>query len=353
MAGMLDLYDIETGQDAQLKDEALSVAQLQPGRASVYGAGLAGGMLAQGVGGALGLETAQEQKAKAMQSIIQKNAKLNPADPKTLLTMKEDFANAGFIDISMQFGDKYRTALLANQEKNKSTDKDYLGVSKTLGNNLFTRPVVKLYALELYNLDEKEFKEKTETVQRQMLADAKSELQGQVDNYANRLKMDNYSKLDIKKLMSNDADLTQDFFSDLSEFGNNEIVNFLQSVVNFDTTGGKSTMTINADFRSQIRPNELEAMDAGEMMIKIESLIELQKSPRGLNPTQKDNLTMLENALAKVGTGGNDEVERIYQLIKDRPVYKDKTVEEIYDIARRNVVDADGSSNTANWVVGE
>ena len=60
---------------------------------------------------------------------------------------------------------------------------------------------------------------------------------------------------------------------------------------------------------------------------------------------------MLEDALAKVGTGGDDEVERIYQLIKDRPVYKDMTVEEIYNIARRNVAGADGSSNTANWVV--
>ena len=44
------IFDAATADNVGVRDRALSVAQLQPGRATVYGAHQAGGMLMHGLG---------------------------------------------------------------------------------------------------------------------------------------------------------------------------------------------------------------------------------------------------------------------------------------------------------------
>ena len=251
MAGMLDLYDIETGQDAQLKNEALSVAQLQPGRASVYGAGLAGGMLAQGVGGVLGLETAQEQKAKAMQSIIQKNSKLNPADPETLRVMEQDFADGGFIDISMQFGDKYRAALLAAQELKISdvpNDSAFKRLTTSLGNKILTKDMVQGYLqLKWNDSDGSVYGEVGKPFQPLSTNDvnydawkkqydydyeeAYKELEGEVENFSIDYQAQNPSKKLLNDLLKSPEKQIQNFETHVGNRGSNDAGNYLKNQV--------------------------------------------------------------------------------------------------------------------------
>ena len=45
------IFDVATADNVGVRDRALNVAQLQPGRATVYGANLAGGMLMQNLAG--------------------------------------------------------------------------------------------------------------------------------------------------------------------------------------------------------------------------------------------------------------------------------------------------------------
>jgi len=51
MFGIANIFDSATADNVGIRDRALKVAQLQPGRASVYGATQAGGMLMQNLAG--------------------------------------------------------------------------------------------------------------------------------------------------------------------------------------------------------------------------------------------------------------------------------------------------------------
>ena len=60
---MFNLYDVATAENQNARTNAMNVAQLPAGRATVYGAGLAGSMLSGGINQMLGRVTPQQQKA--------------------------------------------------------------------------------------------------------------------------------------------------------------------------------------------------------------------------------------------------------------------------------------------------
>ena len=237
-------FDVENSLNNSMNERAMAFGALdRTAYAPMTAANaLQGDMQGQAIGGMLGGRQIAMQKQDIIDDIMSRNP-----DPRTsteLRNVAKEFAQAGLTDYSFQITEVANQLYKTEIEKNTSTDKDYLNVGKTLSNNLLTRPVVEVYAKQLYGYTDAEWEEATPVDINRMLKDAKSELQGQIDNYANRLRMDNISKTDIKKLMSNDATFTQDFFQDLTQFGNTDIVNFLQSVVKFDTTGNKSTLDL-------------------------------------------------------------------------------------------------------------
>ena len=102
-----NLYDIETIQNRNADTSAMNAAQLEPGRATVYGAGVAGNMLSSGLNNALGRPTAQEQKSAIVNDIMKRNANLDPTDPKSQLALKKEFLEYNLPDFAMAFDKKY------------------------------------------------------------------------------------------------------------------------------------------------------------------------------------------------------------------------------------------------------
>ena len=84
------MFDARIQQQADLEKSALNLASIPRGRVSVYGAGLAGGMAGQAIGGALGLETPEQMKATKVQSIFEKYKYADKNDPSTYLQMANE-----------------------------------------------------------------------------------------------------------------------------------------------------------------------------------------------------------------------------------------------------------------------
>ena len=111
-----NVFDGATAENADIRDRALSTAQLQPGRASVYGASQAGGMLMQSLAGMAGMKTVQQEKTEAISSIMKSSSNLDPNDPKSSLILSKKFMEAGFTNIAQKFADKYRTISVKDRE---------------------------------------------------------------------------------------------------------------------------------------------------------------------------------------------------------------------------------------------
>ena len=309
---------------------------------------LQGSMFGQSMGAMLGGQHPEMQKQDIIDEIMRKNP-----DPKTsaeLRAVAKEFAEAGLTDYSFQITEVANELYKTEVTKDTATEKWYTGVSKTLQNNLLTRPVVEMYAKQLYNISDEDWnnteKYKPTTI-KSMLADAKSELIGQMDNYANRLRMDAVSKTDLKKLMSNDATFTQDFFADLTQYGNTDIVNFLQSVVEFDSTGSRATMIVNAEFRTRIKENDLAELD--DLFIK-ESILDLidKKKAGTITKIQQGNLTLLQAEEKRRAGGQIDDVEaRILYLKSQHPKLGTETEEE-YEERIRGMVSTEQGLVSAN-----
>ncbi len=355
-------WDVENSLNNAMNERAMGWGQLDrtayaPMTASTA---LQGDMQGQSIGGMLGGQQVEMQKQDIIDNIMANNP--DPRTSEELRTVAKQFAEAGLTDYSFQITEVANQLYKTEVEKDASTDKDYLNVGKTLGNNLLTRPVVEVYAKQLYGYTDSEWEEATPVDINRMLKDAKSELQGQIDNYANRLRMDNVSKSGIRKLMGNDATFTQDFFEDLTQFGNTDIVNFLQSVVKFDTKDGKSTMVVNPEFRTELRPNDMELMDDG---VLAQSIIDLKKTKK-LSEIQKENLRLLEKEQARRGEGSlNDadsktiEARRTY-LKSVNPIFPRETEEE-YEARINGMIEREGGlvmntyevtdDNVSGWII--
>ena len=102
------IFDAATADNVAVRDRALDVAQLQPGRASVYGAHQAGGMLMQNLANMAGMKTARQEKAELITNIMKESQGLDPNDPKSSLVLSQKFAEAGFPNIAQKFAQKYR-----------------------------------------------------------------------------------------------------------------------------------------------------------------------------------------------------------------------------------------------------
>ena len=103
------IEDIRRAKATDRRAQALQLAQLQPGRASVYAAGLGGGMLGAGLGRALGLKSPLEQKQTKAQEILLRNKELDPNSPKTFQSLGKQFTEAGMPGIGQTFLEKSRT----------------------------------------------------------------------------------------------------------------------------------------------------------------------------------------------------------------------------------------------------
>jgi hypothetical protein len=102
------IFDAATADNVAVRDRALDVAQLQPGRASVYGAHQAGGMLMQNLANMAGMKTARQEKAELITGIMKESQGLDPNDPKSSLILSRKFASANLPNIAQQFAQKYR-----------------------------------------------------------------------------------------------------------------------------------------------------------------------------------------------------------------------------------------------------
>lgn len=341
-------FDVENSLNNSMNERAMSFGALdRTAYAPMTAANaLQGDMQGQAIGGMLGGRQIAMQKQDIIDDIMSRNP-----DPRTsteLRNVAKEFAQAGLTDYSFQITEVANQLYKTEIEKNTSTDKDYLNVGKTLSNNLLTRPVVEVYAKQLYGYTDADWEEATPVDINRMLKDAKSELQGQIDNYANRLRMDNISKTDIKKLMSNDATFTQDFFQDLTQFGNTDIVNFLQSVVKFDTTGNKSTMVVNPEFRTELRPNDMELIDDA---VLAQSIIDLQNTKK-MSEIQKENLRLLVKEQTRRGesslnNAGSEAIETRRTYLKSQHSQRNNESNEEYENRINSMLQSEGATTTS------
>ena len=109
MFGIDNIFDAATADNVGIRDRALKVAQLQPGRASVYGATQAGGMLMQNLAGMAGMKTAQQEKAETITNILKGAQNMDQNNPNTLRNIANEFIQAGLQGIGQKFLDKART----------------------------------------------------------------------------------------------------------------------------------------------------------------------------------------------------------------------------------------------------
>ena len=116
------IFDVATADNVGVRDRALNVAQLQPGRATVYGANLAGGMLMQNLAGMAGMKTAQQEKSELISGIMKETSGLDKNSPRSSLILAQKFMEAGLPNIAQRFSDQARDLEVKNREMNLAGD---------------------------------------------------------------------------------------------------------------------------------------------------------------------------------------------------------------------------------------
>ena len=76
-----NIYDQATLQNQANDKSAMDIAQLTPGRGSVYLAGLAGGGMMKGIGDLAGVKTHQQVKTEKVNAIMKEAGTLDPSNP--------------------------------------------------------------------------------------------------------------------------------------------------------------------------------------------------------------------------------------------------------------------------------
>jgi len=118
-----NMFDVTTSENQNIRDRALKVAQLQPGRASVYGAGVAGGMLMQNLASMAGMKTPEQEKTELISNIMDRATNLDPNDPSSYMKLANDFVQAGLPGIGQKFMDKSRSVQVQNRTSSQ-TDRE-------------------------------------------------------------------------------------------------------------------------------------------------------------------------------------------------------------------------------------
>jgi hypothetical protein len=103
-----NIFDVASGENTNMRDRALKVAQLTRGRVGVYANTLAGGMITSGLARMAGLKTPEEEKAELITNIMEESRNLDPNDPQNSLILARKFIEAGFPDIGQKFAQQYR-----------------------------------------------------------------------------------------------------------------------------------------------------------------------------------------------------------------------------------------------------
>ena len=118
-----NIFDVKAEENAEIRSRALSTAQLQPGRASVYGASQAGGMLMQNLAEMAGMKSVKQEKTELVTSIMQEASKLDMNDPKSSLIIAQRFNQAGLTGLAQKFSDQARVRTVKNREMALNDDK--------------------------------------------------------------------------------------------------------------------------------------------------------------------------------------------------------------------------------------
>ena len=278
-------WDVENSLNNAMNERAMGWGQLDrtayaPMTASTA---LQGDMQGQSIGGLFGGQQVEMQKQDIIDNIMAKNP--DPRTSSELRDVAKQFAEAGLTDYSFQITEVANELYKSEVDKNTATDNWYTGISKSLGNTLLTNDVLELYAKQKWGLEGK-WAEMKRIDKNDYLDKAKVDLMGQINNYADRKKMMNLTKKNISKLKSNDADFLQDFLQDLGQYGNDDIRDFFQSILQFDTTGNKKTVSISSEYAERLTDDEI--VDLG--LEGIRSLYDAYNKAgvENLNKTQKD-----------------------------------------------------------------
>lgn len=327
-------FDVENSLNNTMTERAQGYGALDR---SVYApmtasTALQGDMAGQAIGGMLGGQQVEMQKQDIIDDIMQRNP-----DPKTsdeLRSVAGEFAKAGLTDYSFQITEVANQLYKTELEKDTATEGWYTGIGKTLENQILTNDIKTMYAKEMFQYSEEDWKELSISDKDRLIGRAEEELKGQIQNYADRKKMDGLSKSNIKKLKSNDALFFQDFYADLNMHGNTKVVNFLQKITSFDSAGGKNTMQINTDLYYKINDTEMSSMGGDEILSAI-GILESRMKDRKLNATETDNLKRLRFALDNLDKGDETKVNLEYERIKNEPRFEGRSEEDVKEMIRR------------------
>lgn len=91
-----NIYDVRRQQRQDLEESAMDFARLPRGRGQVAAAGMAGGQLARGIGGMLGMQTPEEARVAKLQEIQQRHANLDLSQPENMKIVAGDLLREGF-----------------------------------------------------------------------------------------------------------------------------------------------------------------------------------------------------------------------------------------------------------------
>ena len=160
------VFDVATADNSAIRDRALSVAQLEPGRATVYGAHQAGGMLMQNLAGMAGMKTARQEKAELITKIMEESQGLDPNSPNSSLILSQKFASAGFPNVAQQFAQKYRDMSVKDREQGQKDTELELKKESNEALKAYYESTVELQGQEL------EFKGEREVTRKEELAAA-------------------------------------------------------------------------------------------------------------------------------------------------------------------------------------
>jgi len=328
-------FDVENSLNNSMNERAMAFGALDrtayaPMTASTA---LQGDMQGQSIGGMLGGRQIEMQKQDIIDDIMKRNP--NPRTSTELRDVANEFAQAGLTDYSFQITEVANELYKSEFEKNVAPEKFYAGIGNTLGNEILTSGVLNLYAQSQFGIPEDEWKEMTVSQKDVYIKRAKQEIQGQIDNYANRKRMDGMSKTGVKTLMEDQSKFFQDFYADLTKYGSTNVSSFLKSITNFDSTIGTGGLRINPELFYEINDDELQDMDVAVMM-QNKNQLENELAEKGtLSKTKRDNLKKLTDAIQGLNNGDENDVNRIYENIKNRSVYEGMSEQEIKNIIRR------------------
>lgn len=117
-----NIYDTSSDENAGLNAQSYKVAQLDPRAVMVYGAGVGGGMMGQGLGQMMGGQSSKQRKQAALQEIMSQFPK--PTTPEDFMEVAHALQEAGFNDLAnktVELANDVRASMPTNASEQRST----------------------------------------------------------------------------------------------------------------------------------------------------------------------------------------------------------------------------------------